>query len=408
MPTDDSWSTKAVSPESTPADKAPFPLGPVSAGMEVVPGYTLVTLLGRGGFGEVWRAVAPGGVPVALKFLRSDEASAAIEARALDFMKHIVHPHLITTFGIWHRADLLIIGMELADETLLARLRRAISEGHPGIPADELLEYLREAAKAIDFLNEPRHVVDGVKGVRITHRDIKPQNMLLAGGGVKVADFGLARVAERSSTSKSGGLTPAYAAPEFFEGQTHPQSDQYSLAVSYCQLRCARLPFEGHPFQVMAGHLQGKPDLSFLSVGEREVVGRAMSRHPDDRWPSNRVFVQRLAESGRSGAEASPSEDEAWIDTAPMLGPGGGEKSVYCDPSMPVWVFVDDVYSLINSQVEPYCYGKTWVLRDPATGRVFDVGSSWARSNQKIRDDRALRAVGIRPGMRLQVVPLRG
>ena len=83
----------------------------------------------------------------ALEATSAVTASAAVEARALEFMKLVAHPHLLTTFGIWHRDDVLIIGMELADETLMDRLRRANHEGHPGIPGEELLEYAREAAK---------------------------------------------------------------------------------------------------------------------------------------------------------------------------------------------------------------------------------------------------------------------
>ena len=53
-------------------------------------------------------------------------------------------------------------------------------------------------------------------------------------------------------------MTPAYAAPEFFKKQTSSQSDQYSLAVTYCHLRGGRLPFTGGMAEVMAGHLRGR------------------------------------------------------------------------------------------------------------------------------------------------------
>src|SRR5687768_9546767 len=111
----DEWSTRTAPEGATPPDEVWLPPDSALPGVEIVPGYNLVTRLGRGGFGEVWRAVAPGGVPVAVKLLRVDEPSAAVEARGLDFMKRILHPHLLTTFGVWHRGDLLIIGMELAD-----------------------------------------------------------------------------------------------------------------------------------------------------------------------------------------------------------------------------------------------------------------------------------------------------
>jgi formylglycine-generating enzyme required for sulfatase activity len=264
-------------------------------GAEPVPGYHVVQRLGRGGFGEVWKAVGPGGVPNAMKFLRLDEGGAAVEAGALEFMKFINHPHLLTTFGIWQWGAYLIIGMELAECTLADRLRAAAQNQLPGIPFAELLEYMREAAKGIDFLNEPRHTIAGRPNQSIIHRDIKPQNLLLVGGGVKVADFGLARVMERSVTASTGGLTPAYAAPELFHKHVGKQTDQYCLAVSYCQLRSNRLPFEGGPLQIMAGHLTQPPDLSILPEPEREVVARALAKQAGDRWASCRVFVEELA-----------------------------------------------------------------------------------------------------------------
>lgn len=230
-----------------------------------------------------------------MKFLRLEDGGAAVEALALEFMKFVSHPHLLTTFGIWHEGPYLIIGMELAECTLGDRLRIAVRDQKPGIPFAELVEYMREAAKGIDYLNEPRHTIAGRLNQSIIHRDIKPHNLLVVGGGVKVADFGLARVMERRTAACSGGLTPAYAAPEQFQKQVEKQTDQYSLAVTYCQLRSNCLPFDGTPLQIMGGHLTQPPDLSILPEPERGVVARALAKQAGDRWASCRVFIEELA-----------------------------------------------------------------------------------------------------------------
>jgi WD40 repeat protein len=289
----------------------------LEAGAEPVPGYRLEKLLGRGGFGEVWRAQGPGGVAVAMKFIRHDGKAGSLELRSLAMMKEIRHGNLLSLFGVWQREPFIILALELADRSLLDRLQEAQAQGQPGIPLPELLECLSDTARALDFLNEPRHTQDGKTGLSIQHRDIKPHNLLLVGDTVKLADFGLARLLERQVTSHTGAMTPAYAAPEFFKGQTTNQSDQYSLAVTYCQLRGGRLPFAGTLEQMMMGHAQEEPDLSMVPEAERPVVARALSKKPEERWPSCRAFVQALAATARTSS-LPPSQVTTLLPTPPV------------------------------------------------------------------------------------------
>lgn len=267
------------------------------AGAEPVFGYRLVQRLGSGGHGEVWRAEAPGGFQVALKFIRLGSEPTRTDLRSLEILREIRHPNLLLTFGAWEIPGFLVLGMELADRTLWDRFCEAQDEGLPGIPREELLEYLSETAKGIDHLNGARHTLDGRPRHGVQHRDLKPQNILLAGGGVKVADFGLARQLDHSLASHTGNhWTFAYAAPEFFRKQTASHSDQYSLAATYCHLRGGRTPFQGPAAVIMAGHLLFPPDLSMIPEEEHPIVGRALAKSPKDRWPSCRAFVQALRE----------------------------------------------------------------------------------------------------------------
>src|SRR5262245_24144935 len=239
---------EAAQPDAGPATEetrphaAPPTIDPASAACVLAPGarpvedYELVKLLGRGGFGEVWRARGPGGFDVALKFIRLGGPAGQVELRSLELMKGIRHPHLLSMFGAWQRDDFLIVAMELADRTLLQRWQECSDQGLPGIPAAELLEYVREAAEGLDYLNEGRHPTPEGGSAGVQHKDVKPQNLLLVGGSVKVADFGLIQLLEHSVATAGGGLTPAYAAPETFSGRTTRWSDQYSLAVTYCHL----------------------------------------------------------------------------------------------------------------------------------------------------------------------------
>ena len=138
------------------------------------------------------------GLDCALKFIPLAARGSQLEERALETMKSIRHPNLVGLFGIWQRDGMLILAMELCDGTLFDRLNEVRAQGPAGIQSKELLKYLRDAACGLDALH--------ARGVQ--HRDVKPQNLLLMQGGVKVADFGLAKVLEHTATSHTGADGP--------------------------------------------------------------------------------------------------------------------------------------------------------------------------------------------------------
>jgi formylglycine-generating enzyme required for sulfatase activity/serine/threonine protein kinase len=286
----------------------------LAAGSRPLPEYELKALLGRGGFGEVWRAAGPGGFDVALKFVRLEGQAGDVERRALETIKGLRHAHLLPVFGAWERGGWLIMAMELADQTLMDRLNECRRAGKTGIPRDELLGHLRDAARALDYLAEARPGADG-KSSFLQHRDVKPQNLMLVGGAVKVADFGLVKVLEHTSTQASARMTPAYTAPEVIENRLTRWSDQYSLAASYCMLRGGRMLFAGDAMQQMYGHLQKEPDLSMLPESERPVVARALAKAPGQRWPSCAAFVEALAGAVRGLPATEDSADSPTLPT---------------------------------------------------------------------------------------------
>jgi len=284
-------------------------LADLKPGYEPIEGYKLVERLGKGGFGEVWKATDARGFSVAIKFVSLGGPLGEKESASLDVIKDVRHPHLLTIVGTRQIDNVLVIAMELADRTLLARFEEAQKEGCHGIPRDELLGYMAEAAEGIDFLNDP-----GTSGRhRIQHRDIKPQNLLLSGNSVKIADYGLAQ-ALTFNVAESTGSTPMYAAPEFFDGNTTSRSDQYSLAITYCFLCGGRAPFEGDVVELMEAHQNREPDLTMLLSDECPAVARALSKKSKDRWPTCAAFVEALR-----SAVAEPC-------TTPVEAPGLGSK----------------------------------------------------------------------------------
>jgi serine/threonine protein kinase len=277
------------SDSSRPNDSGPSDFTP---GMQPVPGYTLDSRIGKGGFGEVWRATGPGGMPVALKIISRRGETRRTELKSLENIKGVRHPHLLAVTAYWEHGDRLFIASELADGTLLGRLQQVKDGGGTGIPVDELLQYITEAAEGIDFLNSPQSARPAMQ-----HADIKPQNLLLMSGSVKVGDYGLIRPLSGIEAEHHGTMTLQYAAPEFLDGKLSAASDQFSLAVTYCCLRTGRLPFGGTLLEYRDAIRSGRADLSGLPPAESAVVRRALAVAPKDRFPSCSAFVDELKAS---------------------------------------------------------------------------------------------------------------
>ena len=265
-------------------------------GQEIIPGYRLRAILGKGGYGEVWDAVGPGGRPFALKLVPLAEKLAGPDLRSLQMLPFLRHPSLLEVHGIHVAGGHLIVVMERAHGTLADLLRETMHFYQVALERSEVLGWLADVALGLDYLNEAGTTPDGLAKPAISHRDIKPQNILLVGNGVKIGDFGLARVLEQSATAHSGAMTPAFAPPEFFGGHTTRSSDQYSLAVMYVQLVSGKLPFVGSPAEIMHGHMENPPDLSMLPEREQPVVGRALAKDPGQRWPTCEAFVSALSD----------------------------------------------------------------------------------------------------------------
>jgi serine/threonine protein kinase/tetratricopeptide (TPR) repeat protein len=330
-----------------------------------VPGYKLKRFLGRGGFGEVWKASAPGHLEVAIKIINLRGKPGQKELRALQLVKRLRHPNLNPVTAFWLKDETgailpdpdesmqapstplrgtmlptddptsmtggepteLIICMGLADESLFNRLEACQKEGLGGIPVEELLDYIGHAASAIDYLNSPRHTLHGGKPVAVQHCDIKPHNILIVGGAAQVCDFGLARVAEDVHKSHNAAATIAYAAPEFLAaGKPSSSTDQYSLAVTYHELRTGELPYDGDDYhKVMLAVQHGKLNLSRLPAGERAVIAKALSLSPADRYATatEMAGALRMASLGAPPAALDPASVADTRDITPGSEPAG-------------------------------------------------------------------------------------
>lgn len=275
--------------------------------------YELTERLGAGGYGEVWKAIGPGGLPKAVKILygEQDGDHAEAELKALQRMRELRHPFLLSIERIEVVNARLIVVTELADGNLSDRFEACRRDSKAGIPRDELLGYLRDAADALDYMAEQHG---------LQHLDIKPDNLLLQGGHVKVGDFGLAKDISTTNVSVLNGFTPMFAAPELFEGRPGRASDQYSLAIVYQMMLTGLSPFNGRTAaQLTAQHLRSQPDLTSLQPIDRPVIARALSKNVNSRFDNCAQFVAELTrrKHGRSANRAYvPVTDDDVSDTA--------------------------------------------------------------------------------------------
>jgi serine/threonine-protein kinase len=262
--------------------------------MEPLPGYRMDQFLGRGSWGEVWKAYKPNGTAIALKFLSCDSTQAAAqEIRALQLIRQLRHPNLIRIDQVWCHLGYVIIGMELAEGSLLDLYEVYQSEFNQPMVAEHVCHYLGQIAAALDFLNTRQHNLDGCR-VALRHCDVKPSNLLLFGETAKLADFSVATQSTSQLWYHRRVGTLDYIAPEVFQGRLSDRTDQYALAVTYCQLRGGRLPFIDTPATFQPDYVRPHPDLTMLSAPERPIVARALAPVPPDRWPTCVEFIHQL------------------------------------------------------------------------------------------------------------------
>ena len=288
---------------------------PLAAG-ERIGRYEILAPLGAGGMGEVYRARDPQlERTVAIKIVTSSRATGLPlerfqrEARAV---ARITHPHICTVYDVGQFEDAPFLVMELLEgETLAERLEQG------ALPVDRALVFAAQIGAALDAAHRKA----------VVHRDLKPSNVMLTAGGVKLLDFGLAKLrdvddanrlaqstASRQLTEQGTVLgTIPYMAPEQVEGrEADARSDIFALGAILYEMTSGRPPFDGRSSaSVMASILTQDPQpLSLARPGVPtsvdRVVQKCLAKDPDERWQSAADLTAALQwsrdDSSRPGA----------------------------------------------------------------------------------------------------------
>jgi eukaryotic-like serine/threonine-protein kinase len=297
-------------------------MGPIMAPMALTPGtklgpYEILTALGAGGMGEVYRARDTRlGRDVAIKVLPSHlsadpdlKARFEREAKAISSLNH---PHICTLHDVGYQDGIDFLVMELLEgETLADRLQKGT------LPLKQALEYGIEIAGALEKAHKSG----------IMHRDLKPGNIMLTKSGAKLMDFGLAKPTASLTAMASGSVatmskpltgegkivgTFQYMAPEQIRGEnSDARTDIFAFGAVLYQMVTGKRAFAGQTqISVMSAILEKEPSpitavKPMTPLALDHAIRKCLAKLPDDRWQSASDLASELKWIGESGTHAA-------------------------------------------------------------------------------------------------------
>lgn len=375
--------------------------------------FELQRLLGRGAQGSVFlaedtelrRAVA---VKVLSAGSTEDQTHARLlrEARALARLKH---PNVLTVHDVGVDGELIFIAMEHVETGTLATW---CQENPPGSPA----RFRRLLELSIGIA----HGVAAAHEAGIVHRDIKPANVLIGSDGrPRVADFGVARSAGRPPTfdedtategaaregpslTRTDGVagTPAYMAPEQWEGTAGEASDQWGLCVTLWEAAYGSPPFEWDSVPSLVAALQHAPQPPPAERGEvpgwwRTALLRGLQRDPEARWPSVGALAGELQR--RRGSRSPTATRVALalagvgIVTAGVLGQRELTRRAERRECDRLAAEVDDTWPERNTALHTGLAGTGLPYAESTAERLATMLDGWATSWRAARRDTCVR-----------------
>ncbi|MCL2178764.1 MAG: serine/threonine protein kinase [Proteobacteria bacterium] len=268
--------------------------------------YEILSLLGRGGMAEVYRARALSGARAGqelaikrlLPELESDFTQLTFFAGEADLARFLDHPNIVKLYEVGSLGESFFLVMELVDGCDVGQILKACRVLNVHWPVDFALCLVRELLLALDYA----HNASGPTGkpLGIVHCDVSPSNFFVSRtGDLKLGDFGVARVLLDGASSEILGK-PFYLSPEALRGQISPAVDLWAMTVALYQLLTLRRPFGGKDtkqvFQAIRniryeGICSIRPE---LPKALSDIIDKAFSARIEDRFVSAKEYAEAL------------------------------------------------------------------------------------------------------------------
>ena len=258
--------------------------------------------LGRGGMGVVYLAVTQGDAGFTkLSVVKRLRAELASDPRAVSMFleearlgMRLRHPNVVHTFDVGLDGANPFLEMEYLEGHSLDALRRKTAGG-AAIPLDVAVWIIGQVLAGLDYAHELCDA--GGKPLHLVHRDVSPHNVMLTyEGGVKLLDFGIAKVVDSTLETQSGVVKgkATYMAPEQARrGVVDRRADLFAVGVMLCEaIRGARFWGDQNEFEIFL-HLRELelPPLPAAPAALAAICARALAPSPDDRYPTAAAFL---------------------------------------------------------------------------------------------------------------------
>lgn len=256
--------------------------------------YRLNSLIGKGGFGEVYLAEHIHlGTYAAIKLLdiQLDSAEAENFSREARVIARLIHPNIIRVldYGVGNLTPFLVM-----DYAPNGTLRQRHPRGER-VSLALVRTYVKQIAQALQFAHD----------MKIIHRDVKPQNMLIGQNDeILLSDFGIAVIGSSSTslTAQNMAGTPIYMAPEQINGHISRASDQYALGIVVYEWLSGFPPFQGSIMEILTQHMYAtltplRAKVPSIPPIIEEVVLKALAKDTNQRFFSIQEFAEAFEQA---------------------------------------------------------------------------------------------------------------